>query len=37
MKTTERKLASVRVINSIQPIPNADKIELVTVGGWCSY
>jgi RNA ligase (TIGR02306 family) len=34
MKTTERKLASVRVINSIQPIPNADKIELVTVDGW---
>ena len=34
MKTTERKLASVRVIKSIQPIPNADKIELVTVDGW---
>jgi RNA ligase (TIGR02306 family) len=30
----ERKLASVRVISNIQPIPNADKIELVTVDGW---
>ena len=34
MKTIERKLASVRVISNIQPIPNADKIELVTVDGW---
>ena len=30
----ERKLASIRVINNIQPIENADKIELVTVSGW---
>lgn len=34
MKTIERKLASVRVISNIQPIPNADKLELVTVDGW---
>ena len=26
MKTIERKLASVRVISNIQPIPNADKL-----------
>ena len=30
----ERKLASIRVINNIQPIEKADKIELVTVSGW---
>lgn len=30
----ERKLASIRKINNIQPIEGADKIELVTVDGW---
>lgn len=30
----ERKLASVRKIADIQPIPNADAIELATVDGW---
>ena len=30
----ERKLASVRRITDIQPIPNADAIEVVVVGGW---
>ena len=30
----ERKLASVKKITDISPIEGADKIELVTVGGW---
>ena len=30
----ERKLASIRKITDISPIEGADKIELVTVGGW---
>lgn len=30
----ERKLASVRKITDIQPIPDADSIEVVVVGGW---
>jgi len=30
----ERKLASVRVINDIQKIPEADMIELAIVDGW---
>lgn len=30
----ERKLASIKKIDDIQPIEGADKIELVTVGGW---
>lgn len=30
----ERKLASIRKITDISPIEDADKIELVTVGGW---
>lgn len=30
----ERKLASIRKITNIQPIPNADAIEVVTVDGW---
>ena len=30
----ERKLASIRRITDIQPIPNADAIEVVVVGGW---
>lgn len=30
----ERKLATIRRIDNIQPIEGADKIELVTVGGW---
>lgn len=29
-----RKLASVRRIDAINPIPNADAIEVATVGGW---
>lgn len=29
-----RKLASVQVINALDPIPNADKIEKATVLGW---
>jgi predicted amino acid dehydrogenase len=29
-----RKLATVRVIDDIQPIKNADAIEVATVGGW---
>jgi len=31
---TQRKLASIRIINQIQPIEGADMIELATVGGW---
>lgn len=30
----ERKLASIRVIDEINPIENADAIEVATVGGW---
>jgi RNA ligase (TIGR02306 family) len=30
----ERKLATIRKIADIQPIPDADKIEVVTVDGW---
>jgi len=30
----ERKLASIRKITNIQPIPNADAIEVVSVDGW---
>lgn len=30
----ERKLATIRKITNITPIEGADKIELVTVGGW---
>jgi len=30
----ERKLASIKKITDISPIEGADKIELVTVGGW---
>lgn len=29
-----RKLASIRVIDAIDPIPEADAIEVATVGGW---
>ena len=29
-----RKLATVRKIDELTPIPDADKIELATVGGW---
>lgn len=29
-----RKLATVRIIDDIQPIEGADKIEVATVGGW---
>jgi len=34
LATTGRKLASVRLIDSLKPIPDADKIEVATVGGW---
>jgi len=30
----ERKLATIRRIDNIQPIEGADMIELATVGGW---
>lgn len=30
----ERKLASIRLVKEIQPIPNADNIELAMVDGW---
>jgi len=29
-----RKMASIRRIDSVNPIPNADAIEVATVGGW---
>jgi RNA ligase (TIGR02306 family) len=29
-----RKLATIRTIKSIEPIPGADRIEVATVGGW---
>lgn len=29
-----RKLASIRIIDAIDPIPEADTIEVATVGGW---
>jgi RNA ligase (TIGR02306 family) len=31
---TERKLASIRQIKSIEPIPGADRIEKLTIDGW---
>lgn len=31
---SERKLASVRIVEDVQPIPGADAIEVATVGGW---
>jgi len=31
---TERKLATIRKIDNIEPIPGADKIVKATVGGW---
>jgi RNA ligase (TIGR02306 family) len=34
MMKTERKLATVRRIDSVGPIPGADAIEVATVGGW---
>ena len=30
----ERKLASIQVIKDIQPIPDADRIEVATILGW---
>lgn len=30
-----RKLASIRTITDIQPIPKADKVEAVYIDGWC--
>ena len=29
-----RKMATIRRINAIDPIPNADAIEVATVDGW---
>ena len=29
-----RKMATVRVIDSILPIPDADSIECAVIGGW---
>lgn len=34
MTDTTRKLATIRKISEINPIPDADKIEVVTVDGW---
>jgi RNA ligase (TIGR02306 family) len=31
---TERKLVTIRKIDAIEPIPNADAIEAVVIGGW---
>ena len=31
---TERKMATIRRINEIEPIEGADAIEVATVGGW---
>lgn len=30
----ERKLASIKTITAINPIPDADNIEALKVGGW---
>jgi len=30
----DRKLASIRVIDAIDPIPGADAIDVATIGGW---
>jgi RNA ligase (TIGR02306 family) len=32
--TTTRKFATIRTINTIQPIPDADRIEVAKIGGW---
>ena len=34
LKEGKRKLATIREISEIQPIPEADAIEVATVGGW---
>lgn len=34
MTNTIRKLASIRKISEINPIPDADKIEVAAIGGW---
>ena len=31
---TVRKLASIRRIDAVRPIPDADAIECATIGGW---
>lgn len=31
---TSRKLATIRTIDSLEPIPEADRIEVAVVGGW---
>ena len=30
----KRKLVSIQTIKDIQPIENADKIEIAVIGGW---
>ena len=34
MSDIERKLATIRKISSIDPIPDADAIEVATIDGW---
>ena len=31
---SDRKLATIRVINNLKPIPNADLIEVAVIDGW---
>ena len=34
MSTIQRKLVTVRTIDAVNPIPDADAIEVATIGGW---
>lgn len=34
MTNTERKLATIRKVDAVDPIENADSIEVATIGGW---
>lgn len=34
MNMSERKLATIRQVDSVEPIPGADNIEVVQIGGW---
>ena len=34
MSTINRKLVTIRTIDAISPIPDADAIEVATIGGW---
>lgn len=34
MSDIQRKLASIRIIDAIEPIPDADAIEVAVLGGW---